>query len=412
VRHPGPRTHHADAGDLQACRLSSRDVLDLGLTGIRSRPVRAVLSTLGISVGIATVLLILGISASSQAGLAARLDSLGANLLQAQAQAQDDLHIEFPAGADAMVRRIGPVTDVAQLAVVQGVVGRTDRVNPDDQVGLTAFATSPALLPVLHATMNTGRFLDARTASMRTVVLGWSAASNLGINATVTGREAISISIGGDHFTVIGILDKMLVTSDLDYGVFVGWDSAVAALGFTGHATTMYVRTEQDQLDAVRTVLGPTLYPGSPGFVNVSQPSTARDSKRAVDTSAAGLSLALAAVSLLVGAIGIANTMYVSVLERRREIGQRRALGATRGHIRIQFLAEATILATAGAGTGIAIGAVGTAGYALHNALPVVISLATAAGALIGGLAVGILAGLYPAFRAARLTPVEALATT
>jgi putative ABC transport system permease protein len=397
--------------ELKPTRLSGRDVLDLGLTGIHARPVRAVLSTLGISVGIATVLLILGISASSQAGLAERLDSLGANLLQAQAQAQDDVHVEFPTGADAMVSRIGPVTGVAQLAAVEGAVGRTDRVNPDDQVGLTAFATSPVLVTVLHATMNTGYFLDARTAAMRTVVLGWSAASNLGINANLLGHEAVSISIDGQHFTVIGILDQMLVTSDLDYGVFVGWDSAVAAIGFTGHATTMYVRADQAQLDSVRTVLGPTLSPQSPGLVNVSQPSTALDSKRAVDTSASGLTLGLAAVSLLVGGIGIANTMYLSVLERRREIGLRRALGATRGHVRIQFLTEATVLATAGAGTGIAIGATGTAGYALYNALPVVISFATAGGALVGGIAVGVLAGLYPAFRAARLTPVEALAT-
>lgn len=406
------RPHQADAAELEPFRLSGLDVLDLGLIGIRARPLRAGLSTLGISVGIATVLLILGISASSQAGLAERLDSLGANLLQAQAQADDNVKIEFPTGADAMVRRIGPVTDAAPLAAVNGVVSRTDRVNPDDQVGLTAFATTPALKIVLHATMNTGRFLDLRTAAMRTVVLGWSAASNLGVSSTLLGRQAIGISIGGNHFTVIGILDKMLVTSDLDYGVFVGWASAMAALGFTGHATTMYVRADQHQLDDVRTVLGSTLYPSSPGLVNISQPSTALDSKRAVESSASGLTLGLAAVSLLVGGIGIANTMYLSVLERRREIGLRRALGATRGHVRVQFLTEATVLATAGAATGIVIGAAGTAGYALYNSLPIVISVATAASALVGGVAVGMLAGLYPAFRAARLTPVEALATT
>ncbi len=211
---------------------------------------------------------------------------------------------------------------------------------------------------------------------------------------------------------MVGILDALPVTSNLDYGVFVGWNAARSALGFDGHATSVYLRADQSLLGQVTSVLGPTLYPRAAGLVNVSQPSTALAAKQAVDSNASGLVLGLAGISLVVGGIGIANTMYLAVIERRREIGLRRALGATRGHIRIQFLVEATVLAAAGSMSGIAVGALGTAAYALYKGLPIAISGTSVGGGLAGGLLVGVLAGLYPAVRAARLTPTESLAST
>jgi putative ABC transport system permease protein len=394
-----------------AARLSAADVLALGLVGLRARPLRGVLSTLGIAIGTATLVLIVGISGSSNAGLSARLNSLGANLLLAQGQAQNNVPTRFDADAEAMTRRIGPVTSAAQLGPVSVVVRRNRRIPRYDVAGLNAFAATPSLLSVLRGRMQAGAFLTGQTAAMRTVVLGHAAAANLGIDASVLAGHP-QVRVGQTSFTVGGILDALPVTSNLDYGVFVGWNVARSVLHFDGRATAVYLRADQNSLGRVSTVLGPTLFPQAPGLVNVSQPSTALAAKEAVASSASTLVLGLVVISLIVGGIGIANTMYLAVIERRREIGLRRALGATRGQIRVQFLTEAAVLATAGSLTGALLGAAGTAGYAVYDGLPVDISSASVAGGIVGGLLVGAIAGLYPALRAARLTPTESLAST
>jgi putative ABC transport system permease protein len=400
------------AGGLpDAARLSAADVLALGLAGLKARPLRGVASTLGIAIGTATLVLIVGLSSSSDAGLSARLNALGADLLLAQAQAQSNVPTRFDADAEAMTLRIGPVTSAAEIGAINAVVRRNGRIPAYDVAGLNAFAASPHLLSVLRGQMQAGAFLTDQTATMRTVVVGHAAAANLGIDAAVLPGHP-QIRIGDASFTVVGILDALPVTSNLDYGVFVGWNVARKLLRFDGHATAVYLRADQDSLGPVSAVLGPTLFPQAPGLVNVSQPSTALAAKQAIDASASTLVLGLVLISLIVGGIGIANTMYISVIERRREIGLRRALGATQGHIRLQFLAEAAVLATAGSLIGALLGAVGTAGYALYDALPIVIPSASVAGGIAGGLLVGAVAGLYPAVRAAQLTPTESLAST
>jgi putative ABC transport system permease protein len=394
-----------------AARLSGSDVLALGLAGLRARPLRGVLSTLGIAIGTATLVLILGISGSSNAGLNAHLNALGADLLLAQAQAQNNVPTRFDADAEAMTRRIGPVTTAAQLGAINAVVRRNGRIPPYDVAGLNAFAASPSLLSVLKGRMQAGAFLSDQTAAMRTVVLGHAAAASLGIDGGVLAGHP-QIRIGQTSFTVVGILDALPVTSNLDYGAFVGWNVARSVLPFDGRATAIYLRADKDSLGQVSDVLGPTLFPQAPGLVNISQPSTAMAAQEAVDSSASTLVLGLVAISLIVGGIGIANTMYLAVIERRREIGLRRALGATRGQIRLQFLTEASVLASAGSLTGALLGVAGTAGYALYDGLPVVISTASVVGGITGGLLVGAIAGLYPALRAAQLTPTESLAST
>jgi putative ABC transport system permease protein len=394
-----------------APRLSPADVAALGLVGLRARPLRGVLSTLGIAIGTATLVLIVGISGSSNAGLNARLNALGANLLLAQAQAQGNVPTRFDADAEAMTLRIGPVTAAGELGAINGVVRRNGRIPRYDVAGLNAFAATPSLLSVLHGHVQAGSFLTDQTAAMRTVVLGHAAATNLGIDAEILPGHP-QIRVGELAFTVVGILDALPVTSNLDYGVFVGWNVARSILHFDGRATAVYLRADQDSLAQVSAVLGPTLLPQAAGLVNVSQPSNALAAKEAVDSSASTLVLGLVLISLIVGGIGIANTMYLAVIERRREIGLRRALGATRGQIRLQFVAEAAVLAVAGSLTGALLGAAGVAGYALYDGLPVVISAASVAGAIAGGLLVGVIAGLYPALRAAQLTPTESLAST
>ena len=155
--------------------------------------------------------------------------------------------------------------------------------------------------------------------------------------------------------------------------MLVGFAAAKTYLGFDGHPSTVYVRARTDQVDAVQAVLAPTANPETPSEVTVSQPSAALVARAKAKSALNGLFLGLGAVSLLVGAVGVANIMVISVLERRSEIGLRRALGATRGHVRIQFLAEAVLLAMLGGAIGVGLGALSTAVYARAKDWAVVI---------------------------------------
>jgi putative ABC transport system permease protein len=396
---------------LSAVRLSAVDVLGLGLAGLRTRPLRAALSALGIAAGITTLVLIVGISSSSNSGLNDRLNALGANLLLAQAQSVGNTPTRLVPHAQAMALRIGPVSSSAALAQLPQVVRRNSLIPSADITGLNAYATTPALIAVLRAQMRAGSFLNPDTAEMHAVVLGSAAASNLAITAAVL-KDHPEISIGAASFTVVGILEPMPVTSGLNYGVFTGWSAARAILRFDGRATSVYVRTDPGAIGPVSQVLGPTILPQAPGLVNVSQPSTALAAKDAVNSAASALVLGLVGVALIIGGISIANTMYVVVVERRREIGLRRALGATKHQILTQFLVEAAVLAAIGSFAGVSTGVIASAVYATYQGLPVANSAAAIAGGLIGGIAIGVLAGLYPALRAANLTPTEALASS
>jgi putative ABC transport system permease protein len=191
--------------------------------------------------------------------------------------------------------------------------------------------------------------------------------------------------------------------------VLVGFPFAQQYLGFDGHPTTVYVKATDSQVNEVYNLLGAQANPENPSGVNVSQPSDALvaqvDAKSAFNT----LFLGLGAVALLVGAIGVANIMVIAVLERRSEIGLRRALGATRRHIRIQFLAEAITLSLLGGVAGILIGAAATAIYARSKGWATVIPTDAWGGGLAAALLIGALAGLLPAIKAARLSPTQAL---
>ncbi|MFB4314650.1 ABC transporter permease [Actinomadura sp. 21ATH] len=392
---------------LVPARLSGPDVVRVGLAGLRARPARVVLSALGIAIGIATMVAVIGISASSKEDLLRRLDRLGTNLLTAEPG--DTLFGErarLPRGSAAMVARIGPVTAVGATGTVDATVRRTDRIPAEITHGIGVAAASQELLGTLGATVRQGTWLNAATARYPGVVLGAEAARRLGLD-----RPGGRVWIGGRWFTVLGVLNAAELAPEIDRSALVGWEAAERYLGFDGHPTRLYERSTDASVADVRAVLARTVNPENPEEVEVSRPSDALEAKAAAAGAFTGLLLGLGAVALLVGGVGVANTMVISVLERRREIGLRRSLGATRGQVRVQFLAESLLLSALGGAAGTVLGAAVTAGFALYRGWPPVVPPWALGGALAATLAIGTAAGLYPAMRAARLSPTAALAT-
>ena len=210
-------------------------------------------------------------------------------------------------------------------------------------------------------------------------------------------------------FYLAGILKPDVLAPEIDSSVLVGYPAAETYLGLDGHPAAIYVRAADSQVTNVDNLLGPQANPQNPGEVQVSQPSAALTAQADAQGAFDGLFLGLGAVALLVGAVGVANIMVISVLERRSEIGLRRALGATKGHIRTQFLAEAILLALAGGAAGVAAGALATAIYARARNETIVIPVQAWAGGLAAAVLIGAIAGLLPALKAARMSPTQAL---
>lgn len=384
-----------------------RDIIATGAVGLRANRLRAALTALGIAIGIAATVAVVGISASSKADLLAEIDRLGTNLLQVQPG--NDLfgdETSLPPAAPAMIRRIGPVESAAATRTVATTVRRTDKVPAGETGGIQVVATEPDLLRTTGANVRAGRFLDAATARLPAVVLGAETADRLGIRSLGGGPL---VFIGGCWFSVVGILEPVPLGPDLDRSALIGYPVARQLFGIDDSASTIRVRTDPDQVPAVRQVLAATADPESPGDVSVTRPSDALAAKARTDRSLTALLLGLGALAMLVGTVGIGNVMVISVLERRNEIGLRRALGATRRDVRLQFLLEAVLLSTLGGVAGIAFGSAITGGYAWARGWAVSVPASALIGAITASLLLGGFAGLYPASRAARLAPAEAI---
>ena len=389
--------------------LRAGDVLEVGLVGLRSRRLRAVLTAAGIAIGIAAMVAVIGISTSSRAELLATLDRLGTNLLRVSpGQTRLGESATLPEEAPAMIRRIAPVQQAAAVGTVDATVRRTDRIPEAETGGIRVVAAEPELLDAVGGTLADGAFINDATARYPTVVLGAAAAERLGIREVA---DHPLVWIAGRWFAVVGVLDPLLLAAELDDAVLIGWDVAEETLGFDGAPSSVYVRAEPDELDAVRGVLQPTANPAAPDEVAVDRPSDALAARAAASSAFTALLLGLGGVALLVGGIGIANVMVIAVLERRTEIGLRRALGATRRHIRGQFLVEAALLAGLGGMAGVGLGAAVTVAYALSRGWAVAVPALGLLGGVALAVTIGALAGLYPASRAARLPPAEAVRT-
>ena len=389
-------------------RLARSDFARLATVGLRTRKLRAGLSGLGIAIGVAAIVAVLGLSASSQAGLLAEINKLGTNLLTvSNGQSLTGATSELPTSAPGMIGRISGVEQVQSTGVVSGANAYRNRYVPSAQTsGLTVQAASLDLLPVLATTVGQGKYLNAATAREPVAVLGAASAQLLGIDRVYAGER---IWVGGQWFYLAGILKPAVLASAIDTSVLVGYPAARRYLGFDGHPSTIHLRAQTDRVNAVDNLLAATANPESPNEVNVSQPSDALVAQADAKSALNGLFLGLGAVALLVGAVGVANIMIISVLERRSEIGLRRALGATRGHIRTQFLSEAVLLGLLGGVVGVALGAAATVVYAHTKHWATVIPTAAWAGGIAASLIIGAVAGLIPAVRAARLSPTQAL---
>jgi putative ABC transport system permease protein len=394
-------------------RLRVLDVIRLGTVGVRVRPVRTVLAALGIAIGIAALISVIGIPASNQAAVRAELAALGPNLLTVTPgnDITTGKKATLPAESLAMVRRVGAVQSVTAIGDTSAKVYRTDLVPAGETGGLSVAAARLDLLDVLHARVRAGSFLNPATAQYPVAVLGSRAAQILGIEPSPDG-PAPRVWIGNQWFGVVGVLDQLPLAPQVDYAALVGWPAAHRYLVFAGTPGTIFVRADGAAVDDVRAVLGRTVNPQRPDQVLVSRPSDALAAQRLVERAYATLFLGLGAVALLVGGIGVANTMVISVLERRREIGLRRALGASRRQVAGQFLAESVLLAGLGGGLGGLLGTAVTAGFSAYQRWPAVLPVSALLGAGGVAIAIGVLAGVYPAVRAARLTPTEALSST
>lgn len=390
-------------------RLSFGDLLRVGSHGLRTRRLRTALSSLGVAIGIAAMVGVIGLSSSSQARLLSELDALGTNLLRvAPGQTLTGDDASLPESAPNMINGIDAVENASAITNVDGVTVRaTDLIPETDTSGISVAATDPGLIDSAALSLRAGRWHDSASHALPTVVLGSKAAERLGIDRTGT-----KVWLGDQWFTVIGILEPTKLASELDATALIGRPVAQQLFDASRSASTIYVRANPESVTAVRGVLAATANPEKPEEVDVSRPSDALAAKAAATGTFTSLFLGLGAVALLVGGVGIANVMVISVLERRREIGLRRAIGATKRHIAAQFLTEALLLSGLGGVSGAAIGVVVTSVYAAGQGWQIVVPPG-AVGAGVGcAIVIGAAAGLYPAARASRLSPTEALRST
>ena len=398
------------ATSLQPSRRHFTDLVRAATVGIRTRKQRAALSALGIMIGIAAMVAVLGLSQSSQAELLAQLERLGTNLLVVQPDAGLGRGTgTLPETATDMIARIGPIDSTSMLSAVNANVYRNDLIPAGKTGGISVQAVDQDLLDVLGGSLADGVWFDDAKAAYPNVVLGSVAAERLGVRQ-VSGVQ--QVWLGSRWFTVVGILNLFELAPDLDRSVFIGQSAAETYLDHENLPSRVLVRVDPTKVDQVLTVLAATANPAFPEEVLVDKPSDALEAQEAADDAFTALLLGLGAVSLIVGGVGIANIMVISVLERRGEIGLRRALGATRRHVAVQFLSEALLLGAIGGAGGVLLGIAVTAVYANIKGWATLVPPIAIFGGIAAALLIGGIAGLYPAVRAARLSPTEALRTT
>ena len=392
-----------------ASRLRLPDAITLATVGLRARRVRSALSALGIAIAVAAVVAVLGIAASARADLVSQLGEQGNLLTVASAQSVDGREVPLPVTAEPMIARIPPVRTVTAVGTVGNVTVRRSRAIPAVQTGgINVLAARPSLPAAVSTRMLLGRYLDPAADRYPLTVLGHEAARILGIG-TLDGP--VQVYLGEHYFTVIGVLAPVTVAPEIDVAALISFRNAERVFGRSGGPSRIYLRADPDRVAAVAAVLTATTVPDGNSDVQVRRPSDLLVARIAAKGTFVGLFLGLGSIALLIAGVGTANIMVISVLERRGEIGLRRALGARRRHVAAQFLLESTLLAATGGVLGLALGVLATVVAARLGGHPVAVPPVGLAVGLGAALLVGALAGLYPAARAARLSPAEALRT-
>ncbi|MDA9675166.1 ABC transporter permease [Candidatus Actinomarina] len=388
-------------------RLKIKDLFFVALYGVRARRGRAALTSIGIGIGIAAIVAVTGISASGRADLLATLESLGTNLIKASPQAGFfGTQEKLPDGVVGMVERIGPVEEVTSTTQTDLIVRRSDFISEFEGGGISTIVTSPELLQVVGGNLIEGRFIQDGLSNIPVTVLGSVTASRLGINTLETPTK---ILIGNEWFGVVGILDELKIHPDLDRSVFIGYGVAKTLFDIDKEPTTIYVRANPTYIEDVVEVIAPSMNPENPDQVQVSRPSDALEAQEAADAAFTNLLLGLGSVALLVGGVAIANVMVMSVLERRMEIGVRRSIGATRREIRYQFLLESIVLSGIGGLVGVVLGTGITLGYTNYTDIVFSIPVSQVLGAILLALLIGAISGVYPAIKASKIQPAEAV---
>ncbi len=405
-----PRSPGAEPA-IPRSRLLPADVLRVASVGLRTRRVRAALSALGVAIGIAAMVAVLGISESSKAGLVAQLNELGTNLLTvAPGQTFLGKSAELPEASERAVRNLSSVRSAAAVTAISGAsVRRNSYIEAAETGGVGVYAADPELLATLGGRVLEGRFLNRANERYPLVVLGSVAAQRLGVTSLTVNGRGVEIYLAGTWFTVAGVIGPQPLAPEMERAALIGYPIAHSLFGTSRHATMLYVRADPERVGEADSLLAATADPQNPENTTVSRPSAALQARADAQSTLTAVFLGLGAVALLVGGVGIANVMVISVLERRPEIGLRRALGARAVHIGVQFLGESILLSALGGCAGIALGAAATAGYASTQGWIVVVPVLAVTGGVATALILGALAGLYPAVRAARLAPAAAL---
>jgi len=383
-----------------------KDTVREAAVGMLGRPGRVWLSIIGMAIGIAALVAIIGIAQSAGNQILSRLLTVDRTLIRvSSSQLADADAIGWE--AEESVLRIDGVAAAGTLGPVRQSAEVAKRLQSSARVvQLDVLAATPGIADVLGAEVVRGRFLDPplKGRELRTAVLGSGAARLLDYRDLSPGKDAIFIE--GIAFSVVGILDVSSIDSNLSSAVFVspGSISDPSLL-----PDVMYVRTDTNAAGVVAPQLARVISPNRPNSLSVSAPVGLDQLRRGVESDIDALFVTLGAVALVVAAIGIANVTLISVIERRPEIGLRRALGATRTRIGAEFLAESTILGVFGGVVGVAMGVIVVATMAtIRDWLPILDPTVLGAGVLLGALT-GMVSGIYPALRAANLEPNAAL---